>query len=100
MWDPWWAAVGWIGSAVAVLSLMQTRIKRLRVLNLIACLVVMIYHVPLGIWPTVALNAVVATINAVHLIRLSRQRPPSPAEEEAAADGPHGSPRGYKPDQR
>lgn len=60
-----------------VLSLMQTKFLRLRILNLIACLVVMTYHIPLAVWPTVALNGVLALVNAVYLVRLLRPAPPA-----------------------
>src|SRR6476661_3023444 len=40
----WWLeAIGWIGSAVLVWSLLQTQLRRLRVINLVGC-VILIGH--------------------------------------------------------
>jgi hypothetical protein len=66
--------VGWTGSAVLVWSLLQTRIVRLRALNLIGCVVLIGYNGALQVWPMVGLNAVLAVINIVHLYRLLATR--------------------------
>lgn len=70
----WWAVFGWIGSAVLVYSLMQTRITRLRIFNLIGCFLAIAYNAVLGVWPSVGLNATLAVINIVHLTRVWRTR--------------------------
>jgi hypothetical protein len=70
----WLEVVGWLGSAVLVWSLAQTRVLRFRALNLGASLVLTGYNAVLGIWPMVAMNGVIAGINVVHLVRLLRTR--------------------------
>ncbi len=65
--------VGWAGSAVLVLSLVQTQLRRLRVLNLVGCLVLVGYNAVLGVWPMVALNVVLSAVNAWHLLRARRE---------------------------
>ena len=66
--------IGWGGSALVVLSLLQTRILRLRVLNLVGCVILVGFNLAIGVWPMVGMNAVLAVINVVHLWRLLRHR--------------------------
>jgi hypothetical protein len=66
--------IGWGGSALVVVSLLQTRILRLRVLNLIGCVILIGFNLAIEVWPMVGMNAVLAVINVVHLWRLVRHR--------------------------
>ena len=66
--------IGWGGSALVVVSLLQTRILRLRLLNLIGCVVLVFFNLAIEVWPMVGMNAVLAVINVVHLWRLLRHR--------------------------
>ena len=52
----WLDALGWAGSALLVYSLLQARVLRFRVLNLVASLVLVVFNALLGIWPMVAMN--------------------------------------------
>lgn len=73
--DGWWLeAIGWIGSAVLVVSLLQTQVLRLRLINLIGCVILIGYNAVLAVWPMVGLNAVLAIINVVYLWRMVRSR--------------------------
>ncbi|TDO67383.1 inner membrane protein [Kribbella sp. VKM Ac-2571] len=69
-----WSIIGWGGSALVVWSLLQTRILRLRILNLIGCVILVGFNAVVGVWPMVGMNAVLAIINVVHLWRLLRHR--------------------------
>ena len=69
-----WSVIGWAGSALVVWSLLQTRILRLRLLNLIGCVILVAFNAVVGVWPMVGMNAVLAVINVVHLWRLLRHR--------------------------
>ncbi len=71
---PWWEAVGWAGSALVVASLLQTRLVRLRVLNSIACAVLVAYNAAVGVWPMVAMNVVLVGINPWAITRPLRGR--------------------------
>ena len=53
----WLDALGWAGSALLIYSLLQARVLRFRVLNLVASLVLVLFNALLGIWPMVAMNA-------------------------------------------
>jgi hypothetical protein len=70
----WLEVLGWVGSAVLVWSLLQTRILRLRVLNLIGCFILIAYNGIVGVWPMVGLNVALAGINIFHLRRLLASR--------------------------
>lgn len=70
----WLDALGWIGSALLVCSLLQARQLRFRALNLVASLVLVAFNWALGIWPQVAMNIVLAGINAWFLHRLLATR--------------------------
>ena len=71
----WWLElIGWVGSAVLVWSLLQSRILRLRLLNLAGSVVLLGYNAALRVWPMVGLNAVLAVINVVHIRRLIATR--------------------------
>lgn len=66
--------IGWGGSALVVLSLLQTRILRLRLLNLVGCVILVAFNAAIAVWPMVGMNAVLAVINVIHLWRLLRHR--------------------------
>src|SRR5690625_3086809 len=66
--------VGWLGAGVVVWSMMQQRILRLRVYNLIGCLIQVLYNGVLGVWPVMALNVVLAVVQVLNLARLLRTR--------------------------
>jgi hypothetical protein len=71
----WWLEViGWIGSAVLVWSLLQTQLHRLRVINLVGCIVLLGYNTVNHVWPMVGLNIVLAAINVFYLARMSREK--------------------------
>lgn len=70
----WLQVIGWAGSAILITSLLQTRVLRLRQLNLVAALLLIGYNASLGVWPMVAMNACIAGINVWHLVRLLRTR--------------------------
>ena len=63
----WIEVLGWVGSAILVVSLLQTRVLRLRWINLVGCLVLIGYNAVVGVWPMVGLNVVLALINVVYL---------------------------------
>src|SRR5690606_9937742 len=63
---------------------------RLRLYNLVGCLVQILYNGVLGVWPLVTLTVVLAAIQVANLRRLPRGRddPTSYAVAEVPADGP------------
>jgi hypothetical protein len=70
----WLDVLGWGGSALLVYSLMQARVLRFRVLNLIACVVLVVFNAILEIWPMVAMNVVLSGINLYFIRKLLADR--------------------------
>ena len=70
----WLDAIGWLGSALLVWSLLQSRLLRLRALNLVGCLVLIGFNAALGVWPMVGLNVVLAVINVWYLVTMLTRR--------------------------
>lgn len=66
--------VGWGGSALLVFSLLQARVLRFRALNLVACLILLVFNALIEVWPMVGMNAVLAAINVWFLVRLLSDR--------------------------
>jgi hypothetical protein len=72
--SPWLEVVGWVGSAILVTSLLQSRLLRLRQLNLVASVLLVAYNALVGVWPMVAMNVAIVGINLWHLAHLLRTR--------------------------
>ncbi len=70
----WLDALGWLGSALLIFSLLQARVLRFRVINLTASVVLTVFNALLEIWPMVAMNVVLAAINLFFLRRLLSER--------------------------
>jgi hypothetical protein len=70
----WLDILGWGGSALLVYSLLQSRLLRLRVLNLAACLILTVFNWALEVWPMVGMNVVLAAINLWFIVKLVRER--------------------------
>lgn len=68
----WLDVLGWAGSALLVCSVMQARVLRFRILNTIACVILVVFNGLLAIWPMVALNVVLVGINVWFIVRLLR----------------------------
>ena len=65
-------AVGYLGSALIVLSLLMTRILRLRVIGLLGSATFLVYGVLIGSVPIIITNLVIMIINATFLWRATR----------------------------
>jgi len=70
----WLDVLGWGGSALLVYSLLQSRVLRLRVLNLVACLVLVLFNALVEVWPMVGMNVVLSAINLWFIVRLVNAR--------------------------
>lgn len=70
----WVDALGWFGSALLVFSLLQARILRLRILNTVACLILVAFNAMIGVWPMVAMNVVLAAINLSFIATMLREK--------------------------
>jgi hypothetical protein len=72
--DHWIDVLGWGGSALLVYSILQTRLLRLRVLNMVASTSLLAFNALIEVWPMVAMNAALASINAYFIVRLLREQ--------------------------
>lgn len=66
----WVEAVGYLGSALVITSLAQTRVLWLRLFSLCGSVTFFVYAVLIGSVPIAVTNTVLFVINAVHLWRL------------------------------
>jgi hypothetical protein len=72
--DNWVDLLGWGGSALLVYSILQTRLLRLRTLNLVASTSLLVFNALIEVWPMVAMNAVLASINTYFIVRMLREQ--------------------------
>lgn len=70
----WLDALGWAGSALLIYSLLQARVLRFRVLNLVACVVLVVFNTLISVWPMVGMNVVLAAINVWFIRTLLSER--------------------------
>ncbi|MDR0504683.1 MAG: hypothetical protein LBG70_02590 [Bifidobacteriaceae bacterium] len=70
----WLNALGWLGSALLVYSIVQTRVLRLRLLNSAASAVLATFNALIGVWPMVAMNLALLGINLFYLIKMARAK--------------------------
>ena len=68
-------ALGWAGTVLVIASYAQANVRRLRMVSLVASAVLVVFNVVLGIWPNVALELALVTINLVRLARRPAQVP-------------------------
>jgi hypothetical protein len=83
--------VGWVSSALVVWSLMLVSVWRFRWMNLAGAALATVVNALLGIWPFAAMNGVIAVIDVIWIVRLSRERHDVAAFEvvEVGADDPY-----------
>lgn len=67
-------AFGWFGSALLIVSLLQTRVLRFRLLNLAASIWLVLFNWLIEVWPMVAMNAAIALINVWFIVKMQRER--------------------------
>lgn len=65
---------GWVSSGLIIVSLMQARVLRFRVLNLTGAALATIVNAMLGVWPFAAMNLVITVIDVYWILRLTRER--------------------------
>lgn len=69
---------GWLGTIVLVVSLLQAKMLRLRLINLVAAIMLIAYNVLVETWPMVGMNVAVALIDLYFLCKLFRERSAAP----------------------
>lgn len=66
--------IGYVGSALVVISMLMTSVVRLRVINLVGSLIFTCYALLIRSYPTAAMNLFLVGINIWHLVRLLRTK--------------------------
>ena len=84
----WLEVLGWAGTGILVVSLVQGRMLRLRWMNLLACILLVGYNAALSVWPMVAMNGIVALINIYYIVTLSRRGRHNTTDPVAAGGDP------------
>ena len=82
----WKDAIGYVGSALVLISLPRSSVARLRLVNMCGALVFAFYGWLVGAWPVLILNTLTASVNIIHLIRLNRLESSFELLEIARAD--------------
>ena len=72
--DNWLDLFGWAGSALLIISLLQARVLRFRILNLAACLSLVAFNALVGVWPMVGMNVATSLINLWFIVAMVRTR--------------------------
>ncbi len=85
-WQIWLQVIGWLGSALLVFSVIQSKFLRFRILNGVASLVLVAYNALLLSWPQVAMNAVLVLVDAYFLVTLLREQRSEKAFSFVSAD--------------
>lgn len=63
-------AFGYLGSALVVVSMLMTSVRRLRIINMIGSIIFAIYALIIRSYPTALMNFFLVGINIYHLIKL------------------------------
>ncbi len=82
--------IGYIASALIVLSLLMASVLKLRIINLIGAAVFTAYGVLIASWPVILTNAAIVLIDVYYLVVMLRDRARSGYFEVVAV--PHDSP--------
>jgi hypothetical protein len=72
--DHWLDLFGWFGSALLIVSLLQTRVLRFRLLNLAASVSLVLFNALIAVWPMVGMNLATTVINLLMIWRMLRDR--------------------------
>ncbi len=81
--------VGYIGSALVIISMLMTSLVRLRILNLCGALLSMLYAIAVEAWPVVMLNGALLLIQLVQILRLWRQNGDASPQSESPRKETH-----------
>ncbi len=66
--------IGYVGSALIVISLMMSAVIKLRIINLIGAATFGVYGLLIGAPPVVIMNTAIVIINSIHLYRMRNTR--------------------------
>ena len=79
--------VGYIGSALVVISMLMSSIIKLRVINTIGSVISCVYAIICGAFPLALMNICLIIINLINLLKLSRAQHPFELVTASPEDG-------------
>jgi hypothetical protein len=80
--------VGWLGSGLLIVSLAQSKARRLHSFNLAASVLLLTYNAAIHAAPQIAMNALLVIVNLWKIIQLGQ-----PAAQAASKASPEVTPR-------
>ncbi len=66
--------IGYIGSALVLVSMLMTSVVRLRIINLIGSIIFAGYAIAIASYPTALMNIALAGINIYHIVKLCNEQ--------------------------
>ena len=66
--------IGYLGSALVVVSMLMTSVVKLRIINMIGCIIFTIYALIIKSYPTAVMNLFLVGINIVQLLKLGNTK--------------------------
>ena len=63
--------IGYIGSALVLISFMMVSVYKLRIVNMLGSLVCVVYGLLIGAYPTVVMNVALVCINIYYLLKMN-----------------------------
>ena len=78
--------VGYLGSALVIVSMLMTSVVRLRIINMIGSAIFTVYALLIHSYPTAMMNLFLVGINVYHLIRMRNQNRTYELIETASCD--------------
>lgn len=73
-WDMIWEIVGYAASAIVLVSFIMTSVVKLRIVSTIGSALFSLYGFIIGSIPTGIMNAAIAVVNVVYLVRMKKQQ--------------------------
>lgn len=70
-WIEW---LGYLGSALIVLSLVMRSVVNIRIVNTLGCLIYVVYSLIIGAYPVFITNFLIIIVNLYHLYQLKQEK--------------------------
>ncbi len=67
---PWIEWLGYVASALIVISLIMTSVEKLRIVNTAGCVLFTVYGFIVGAYPVAVSNLLIVLINLYHLYKI------------------------------
>ncbi|MBK8904910.1 MAG: YgjV family protein [Anaerolineaceae bacterium] len=75
--------LGYLASLFVAISLMMRALTRLRVINLVGCLLFVVYGLIIGAYPVAVMNSFILLVNLYHLQQSFKETAVTPAPQQA-----------------